>query len=190
MGSLAKMAEYKARVKKNLSASPKIPGSAYIASGAHVLGKVVLGERVNIWPGAVLRGDIEPIYIGEETNIQDLAVLHVADYLPCKIGARCTIGHSAIIHACAIDDECLIGMGAIVLDGAVIAPQCLIGAGSLVTQGSKIPEGSLVYGSPAKVIRKLSKEERAYFKVSSDRYVALSKLHREKQSKKKIRFSS
>jgi gamma-carbonic anhydrase len=190
MGSLAKMAEFKARIKKNLTAGQKIPSSAYIAKGAHLVGHVVLGERVNIWPGAVLRGDIEPIFIGDETNIQDCAVLHIADYLPCRIGARCTIGHSATVHACTIADECLIGIGAIILDGAQIAPQCLIGAGSLITQDSKIPEGSLVYGSPAKVIRKLSKEERAYFKVSAARYVALSKLHREKQSKKKIRFSS
>jgi carbonic anhydrase/acetyltransferase-like protein (isoleucine patch superfamily) len=174
----AEMSEFESRVSKNLAAGQKIPKSAFIASGAQLSGHVILGEDVSIWHGAVLRGDIEPVIVGDRTNIQDNAVLHNADGLPCNVGKGCTIGHSAIIHACTISDECLIGMGAVILDGSQIGSQCLIGAKSLVTQNSKIPSGSLVYGSPAKVIRPLTEDEKQTLRISAERYVRTAKLHR------------
>ncbi len=113
-----------------------------------MIGDVTLGDHVSVWYNAVLRGDINRIVVGHHTNIQDNAVLHLADDLPCIVGDYVTIGHSAVVHACTVRDECLIGMGAVVLDGAVIGRQCLIGARALVTQGCQIPEGSLVLGAP------------------------------------------
>jgi gamma-carbonic anhydrase len=176
----AEMSEFEARTRKSLGHRPQIPSSAFVAPSADVMGHVTLGENASIWYHAVLRGDIEPIIIGEGTNIQDAAVLHTADNLPCKIGNYCTVGHSAIVHACNIGDECLIGMGAIVLDGAEIAPQCLIGAAALVTQNMKIPEGSLVLGAPAKVVRALTKEERLNFRIGADRYIFLAREHKQR----------
>jgi carbonic anhydrase/acetyltransferase-like protein (isoleucine patch superfamily) len=119
----------------------------------------------------VLRGDINRIVVGHHTNIQDHAVLHLADDYPCVVGNWVTVGHSAIVHACTVGDECLIGMGAVVLDGAVIGEQCLIGARALVTQGMQIPAGSLVMGAPARVVRALSPEERAGLKHWAEKYV-------------------
>jgi len=164
-------------MRKGLIKGPSIPSSAFVAAGAQLDGEVFLGERASVWFNAVLRGDIAPVFVGEATNIQDVAVLHTADDLPCRIGNLCTIGHSAIVHACTIGDECLIGMGAIILDESVIGPQCIIGAGALVTQRTKIPEGSLVYGSPARVIRALSHEERNGIRRWADRYVELAQAH-------------
>jgi carbonic anhydrase/acetyltransferase-like protein (isoleucine patch superfamily) len=119
----------------------------------------------------VLRGDINRIVVGHHTNIQDNAVLHLADDFPCVLGNYVTVGHSAIVHACKIGDEVLVGMGAIVLDGAVVGRQSLIGAKALVTQGMKIPPGSLVLGAPAKVVRKLTAKERAGLKWWAQKYV-------------------
>lgn len=171
------MTEFEGRVRRNLAAGVRKTRSTFIAEGAHLSGHVVLGEHTSVWHGATLRGDIEPVYVGEGSNIQDAAVLHNADGLPCRVGRYTTIGHSAIIHACSIGDECLIGMGAIVLDGSDIGSQCILGAGALVTQNTKIPEGSLVYGSPAKVIRALTREERASIRGWADRYVLLALQH-------------
>ena len=150
---------------------PKLGRGVYIARGAVVLGDVTLGAHSSVWYNAVLRGDINRIVVGHHTNIQDNAVLHLADDFPCILGNWVTVGHSAIVHACKIGDETLVGMGAVVLDGAVVGRQCLIGAKALVTQGTKIPAGSLVLGSPAKVVRKLSPEERAHLKWWSEKYV-------------------
>ncbi len=125
-----------------------------------------------MWYNAVLRGDINRIVVGAGTNIQDNAVVHLADEFPCLLGSYVTVGHSAIVHACAIGDECLIGMGAVVLDGAEIGPQCLIGAKALVTQHSRIPEGSLVLGAPARIVRALTPEERGELKTWARKYVA------------------
>jgi gamma-carbonic anhydrase len=118
----------------------------------------------------VLRGDINRIVVGDHTNIQDNSVIHLADDFPCIIGSYVTVGHSAIVHACQIGNECLIGMGAVVLDGAEVGAQCLIGAKALVTQNVKIPAGSLVLGSPAKVARALSDDERAGLKYWAGKY--------------------
>ena len=130
--------------------SPKVPASAYIAQGAVVIGDVTLGAESSVWFGAVLRGDINRIEVGKGSNIQDNAVVHLADDFPCLIGDFVTVGHSAILHACTVEDECLIGMGATILDGAVIGAQSIVGAKALVTGGTVIPPGSLVLGSPAK----------------------------------------
>jgi gamma-carbonic anhydrase len=124
-----------------------------------------------VWYGAVLRGDINRIVVGHHSNVQDNAVLHLADEFPCLVGNYVTIGHGAIIHACCVGDEVLVGMGAVILDGAIIGPQTIIGAKALVTQGAKIPAGSLVLGAPAKVARALSREERSGLKDWAAKYV-------------------
>jgi gamma-carbonic anhydrase len=154
-----------------LRARPKLGAGVYIAKGASVLGDVRIGDHSSVWYHAVVRGDINYIQIGRGSNIQDNAVLHLADEYPCIIGDYVTVGHSAIVHACTIGNEVLIGMGAIVLDGAVVGDQCLIGAKALVTGGTKIPAGSLVLGSPAKIVRQLTAEERADLKHWAEKYV-------------------
>jgi carbonic anhydrase/acetyltransferase-like protein (isoleucine patch superfamily) len=124
-----------------------------------------------VWYSAVLRGDINRIAVGHHSNVQDNAVLHLSEDLPCLIGSYVTIGHSAIVHACAVGDECLIGMGATILDGAVIGEQSIVGANALVTQGFHVPPGSLVLGSPGKVVRTLSEKERAALRSWAKHYV-------------------
>ena len=136
-----------------------------------MLGDVKLGDYSSVWYNAVLRGDINRIVVGHHTNIQDNAVLHLADEYACILGNYVTVGHSAIVHACKIGDEVLVGMGAVILDGAVVGRQSLIGAKALVKQGMKIPPGSLVLGAPAKVVRKLAPEERAGLKYWATKYV-------------------
>lgn len=155
-----------------LAKKPVLGKGVYITRGAVVVGDVTLGDFSSVWYNAVLRGDINRIVVGEHSNIQDNSVLHLADDFACEVGSYVTVGHSAIIHACKIGDECLIGMGAVVLDGAEVGPQCLIGARALVTQNVKIPEGSLVLGAPAKVVRGLSDEERAGLKYWATKYSA------------------
>lgn len=159
------------QLDRYLRAKPFIGKDVYIARGAVVLGDVTLGDHSSVWYNAVLRGDINSIIVGNHTNIQDNAVLHLADDFPCVIGNWVTVGHSAIVHACRVGDECLVGMGATILDGAEIGEQCIIGANSLVTMGTKIPAGSMAVGSPAKVIRQLSAEERAMLKGWAEKYV-------------------
>jgi carbonic anhydrase/acetyltransferase-like protein (isoleucine patch superfamily) len=154
-----------------LRQQPKIHKSAYLASTAVVLGDVTLGAHASVWYGAVLRGDINRIVIGHHSNVQDNAVLHIAEDFPCVLGNWVTVGHSAVVHACKIGDETLVGMGAVIMDGAVIGKQSIIGAKALVTQGAKIPPGSLVLGAPAKVIRKLTPKERAGLKRWAQHYV-------------------
>ena len=154
-----------------LRKKPKLGKGVYIAKGAVVLGDVTIGAHSSVWYNAVVRGDIQRIVVGHHSNIQDNAVLHLSDVLPCIVGNRVTIGHSAIVHACKLGDEVLVGMGAVILDGAVIGKQSIIGAKALVTQGMKVPPGSLVLGAPAKVIRKLTKKERAMIKWLAEHYV-------------------
>ena len=144
--------------------------NVYIARGAVVVGDVTIGDHSSVWYNAVLRGDINRIVVGHHTNIQDNAVLHLADDYPCVVGDYVTVGHSAIVHACTVGDEVLIGMGATILDGAVIGEQSLIGANALVTQSSQIPSGSLVLGSPARVVRVLTAQEREQLKISAENY--------------------
>ncbi len=154
-----------------LRKQPRLGQGVYIARGAVVLGDVTLGDHSSVWYNAVVRGDINRIEIGHHTNIQDNAVIHLADEFPCLIGNWVTVGHSAVVHACTVGDETLIGIGAIVLDGAKIGHQCLIGARSLVTPGTEIPDGSMVFGSPAKVVRVLSPLERSRLKKWAEKYV-------------------
>lgn len=155
-----------------LRKKPTLGQRVYIARGAVVMGDVTLGDESSVWYNAVLRGDINRIVVGRGTNIQDNAVLHLADDFPCLVGDHVTVGHSAIVHACTVEDECLIGMGAVLLDGAVIGAQSIIGAKSLVTQGTRIPPGSLVLGMPGKVVRELSRAERKRLKSWARKYVA------------------
>jgi carbonic anhydrase/acetyltransferase-like protein (isoleucine patch superfamily) len=140
---------------------PKISASAWIAPSAAVLGDVTLGEHASVWFGAVLRGDVNHIVIGDYTNVQDGAVVHVTHGgHPALIGKRVTIGHKALLHACTVGDDCLIGMGSILLDGVEIGDGSIVGAGALVTPGKKFPPGSLILGSPAKAVRPVKPGER------------------------------
>ena len=154
-----------------LRKTPKLGKGVYLAKTAVVLGDVTLGAHSSVWYGAVLRGDINRIVVGHHSNIQDNAVLHLADDFPCILGNWVTVGHGAIVHASKVGDEVLVGMGAVILDGAVIGKQAIIGAKALVTQGTKIPPGSLVLGAPAKVVHKLTSKERAGLKWWANHYV-------------------
>jgi carbonic anhydrase/acetyltransferase-like protein (isoleucine patch superfamily) len=162
--------ELEQRLDKYLGQKPCLGSGVYIARGAVVVGAVQIGDHSSVWYNAVLRGDINQIIVGHHTNIQDNAVLHLEDDSPCIVGDYVTIGHCAIVHACTVGNETLIGMGAVVLDRARIGSQCLIGAKALVTQRAEIPDGSLVLGSPAKVVRALSEQERQQLKVSAEKY--------------------
>ena len=156
---------------------PDIHPSAFVAASADVIGRVTLGEESSVWYQATLRGDINEIVIGPRSNVQDNAVIHLADDFGCYVGELVTVGHSAILHACTVKDEVLIGMGAIVLDGAVIGERSIIGAGALVTGHTIIPPGTLVLGSPAKVVKTLSLEEQAKIKDWALKYVKGSRLY-------------
>ena len=160
------------RLARHLSRRPDTARAAFVARNATVVGDVTLGVDASVFYGAVLRGDIGRISVGDGSNIQDNAVVHLADDFPCLIGEWVTVGHSAIVHACTVGDECLIGMGATILDGAEIGAQSIVGANALVTGGTKVPPGSLVLGSPAKVVRALKPEERAGLKWWAEKYVA------------------
>src|SRR5689334_13006913 len=165
------------RLERHLSKKPQIDLANWIAASATVIGDVTLGAQSSVFYGAVLRGDIARIVVGEGSNIQDNAVVHLADDLDAIIGAWCTIGHSAIVHACTIEDECLIGMGATVLDGARIGRRSIVGAGAVVTQRTVVPPGSMVLGAPAKVVRALSETEQAALRGWAEKYVEVSKAH-------------
>src|SRR5438477_8043895 len=162
-----------------LQKGPTIHSSAWVVSGATVLGDVVLEEESSVWYGAVLRGDINRIIIGPRCNVQDNAVVHIDTPNETRLGELVTVGHSAIVHACTIDDEVLIGMGAIILDGAEIGARSIIGANALVTLGTKIPPGSLVLGSPAKIRRPLSLDEQKDIARWAWSYVETAKHFRE-----------
>ena len=155
--------------------SPTIDPSAFVAASADVIGRVTLEEESSVFYNATLRGDINEIVIGPKSNVQDNAVVHLADDYGCYVGELVTVGHSAILHACTVKDEVLVGMGSIVLDGAVIGERSIIGAGALVTGGTIIPPGSLVLGSPAKVVKTLSLDEQADIKSWAEKYVRVSR---------------
>lgn len=155
---------------------PEVAASAWIAPDATLLGRVRVAARASVWFGCVLRADINEIHIGEDSNIQDNSVIHLSDTLPTIVGRRVTVGHKALLHACSIGDETLIGMGAILLDGVTVGRQCLVGAGALITGGTEIPDGSLVLGSPARVVRALSPAERDALPRWAEAYT--SKLER------------
>ncbi|PWR02992.1 gamma carbonic anhydrase family protein [Meridianimarinicoccus roseus] len=151
---------------------PELPedGDVWVAPDANLIGRVVLRSGASVWFASTLRGDNEPIVVGEGTNIQENCVLHTDMGFPLTIGANCTIGHKAMLHGCTIGAGSLIGMGATVLNGAVIGQGCLIGAGALVTEGKEIPDGALVMGAPGKVVRQLDAAAQAALLDSADRY--------------------
>ena len=167
------------RLETYFNQSPQIDDSAYVASDAVILGAVTLGPQASVWHNCVLRGDINRIDIGEGSNVQDGSVVHLANDYGVTVGKYATIGHMAMIHACSIGDECLIGMHATILDGAVIGAQSIVGAGA---KGTQVPAGSLVLGAPAKVVRALSDEERAGLKAMADKYVIVSRAHKQRQA--------
>jgi carbonic anhydrase/acetyltransferase-like protein (isoleucine patch superfamily) len=157
---------------------PVLGKGVFVAENAAIIGDVVIGDESSIWYATTVRGDVMPIRIGARTSIQDNTVIHVtSDYAGTDIGDDCTIGHSAIIHACTVESFCLIGMGAILLDGARIGTGSLVGAGALVTPGTNIPPGSLVIGSPAKVKRPLNEKEREQIRYGAAHYVELARAY-------------
>lgn len=158
---------------------PTVPASAWVAPSADVRGDVTLGEHASVWYGCVLRGDIAPIRIGDETNVQDLTVVHVDRGTPTVIGSRVGIGHRAIVHGCEIEDDCLVGMGAVILSGARIGRGSVIAAGALVTEGREVPPGSLVMGMPGKVVREVDEEMRGRTRMTVEHYRALKEGHRD-----------
>ncbi len=160
-----------------LSESPEIAPTAFVAPGAVVTGAVQLGELSSIWYGCVLRADIERIRIGRGSNLQDGTIVHLASDRGTVVGDYVTCGHRALLHACTIGDEVLVGMGAIVMDGAEIGARSIIGAGTLVTRGQVVPPGSLVMGSPARVVRQLSGEEQAGIRHWADKYIEVAREH-------------
>jgi len=165
------------RMERFFSQQPSIHPSAFVAPSASLIGHVTLEEESSVWYQTVLRGDINRIHIGPRSNIQDGCVIHLEDNLPTLVGERVTVGHKAILHACTVGDEVLVGMGAIILDGAEIGARSIIGAGAIVTKGKKIPPGSLVLGAPGKVVRQLDLEEQAGLRYWADKYVLLSRRY-------------
>jgi carbonic anhydrase/acetyltransferase-like protein (isoleucine patch superfamily) len=164
--------------------TPQLAGSTYVHESATIIGEVSIGENSSVWPSTVIRGDVNFIRIGKNTNIQDLSMLHVnhkssddPEGSPLKIGDNVTIGHTVILHGCTIEDECLIGMGSIVMDKAVIQKQVLLAAGSLVPEGKVLESGHLYIGRPAKKIRALTQDEIAGLMDSANNYVQLKDLY-------------
>ena len=157
---------------------PTLHPTAFIHASAHVIGDVTLGARVSVWPTAVIRGDTAPIVIGEDSNVQDGAVLHVDHGVPCTIGRRVAIGHRAVVHGATVHDDCLIGIGAIVLNRVVVGSGSIVGAGAVCTEGMEIPPNSLVIGVPAKVRRETTDAERARIARTVEAYLALQTEHR------------
>jgi carbonic anhydrase/acetyltransferase-like protein (isoleucine patch superfamily) len=149
---------------------PQLADGAWAAPSADLIGDVRVGARASVWFGAVLRGDNTPLILGEETNFQDGAVGHSDEGYPLTIGARVTVGHQAILHGCTVADDCLIGMGARILNAAVIGPECIVGAGALVTEGKSFARGSLIVGAPARVVRQVTEEERQLLRDSAAHY--------------------
>ena len=159
--------------------APQTEPGAWVADSAQVIGDVRLGADVSVWYGAVLRGDNDPITIGAGTNIQDGSVLHTDVGAPLTLGQRVTVGHLVMLHGCSVGDESLIGIGAVVLNGAVIGRHCIVGAGALVTEGKHFPDGSLIVGSPARVVRSLTPEQIEGLRQSAQHYIDNARRHRQ-----------
>lgn len=159
--------------------SPRLHASVLVMDGGRVIGDVEIGEGSSIWPGAVVRGDVHHVRIGARTNLQDGVVVHVTtDRHAAIIGDDVTVGHRAVLHGCTVKERCLIGIGAIVLDGAVVGPDAMVGAGALVTPGTVVPPGTLMLGSPARVRRPLTEDEKAGLRESAAHYVELAARYR------------
>ncbi len=158
--------------------APTVAESAYVAPGATVIGAVHLKTRASVWPGAVLRGDNEPIVVGNGSNVQEGAVLHTDLGAPLTIGEHVTIGHQAMLHGCTIGDGSLVGIQAVVLNHAVIGKECLIGAGAIVTEGKTFPDRSLILGAPARVVRQLTDEDVAKMKQGAESYAERQAIYK------------
>ncbi|MBT3070582.1 gamma carbonic anhydrase family protein [Rhodomicrobium sp. Az07] len=160
--------------------SPELPpeGDYWIAPTAVLLGRILLGREASVWFGSVLRGDNDPIEIGDGTNIQDMTMIHTDLGAPVRVGRGCTVGHHVTLHGCMIGDNCLIGMGATILNHAVIGDNCLIGAGALITEGKQIPAGSVVLGAPGKIARDVTAAEIEGFRRSAEGYMANARRFR------------
>lgn len=158
---------------------PRVHASAYIHPAAVVCGDVTIGDRVSVWPTAVIRGDSATIEIGEDSNIQDGTVVHVDDGMPTKIGRRVGVGHRAIIHGATIEDDCLIAMGAVLLNGVRVGTGSIVGAGAVCPEGMQIPPNSLALGVPAKVVRGTTPAERERIRQTVESYLKLQQLHGE-----------
>ena len=160
-------------VDRYLDRLPRLGQNVMVAAGAALAGEVILGDDVSVWYAAVLRGDLAPVTIGARSNVQDGAVLHVGDDSPCTVGQDVVVGHRAVLHGCRVEDACLIGMQATILDDAVIGAGSVVGAGALVTQETVIPPRSLVLGVPARVVRKLTEADEAHQRALAGKYVRL-----------------
>jgi len=172
------------------NAKPQLAQNVYIHEAATVIGDVVLGEESSVWPGTVIRGDVNFIRIGHGTNVQDLSMLHVshksswdAEGAPLIIGNHVTIGHTVILHGCTLEDECLVGMGSIVMDKAVVQKHVLLAAGSLVPEGKVLESGYLYMGRPAKKVRALTEKELGHFMYSANHYIKLKNQYLDDKSK-------
>jgi carbonic anhydrase/acetyltransferase-like protein (isoleucine patch superfamily) len=161
---------------------PRIAGSAYIDSSAQVIGDVVIGERSSIWLNVSMRGDVNYIRVGDETSIQDNTVLHVDhDLYPCIVGNRVTVGHRVVLHGCEVADDVLIGIGAVVLNGAKIGRGAVVAAGALVPEGMEIPANTVAMGMPAKLRREVTSEEQERFRKNCNNYVRITAIYKEEQ---------
>ncbi len=165
-------------IAQHQNEAPTIHSDAYVAPNATIIGNVTIKENASIWYNVVLRGDYNRIEIGEYTNVQDNSVLHISHKYPTTLGQYITVGHNAIVHACTVGDNCLIGMGSIILDGAKIGKNTIIGAGAMVTAEKEIPSGVLVLGSPGKVVRKLTDEEIQGIRDSALKYADYGRDHK------------
>lgn len=164
----------------HLERDPHIDPSAFVAASADIIGDVSVGAESSVWFGCVLRGDINRIAVGARSNLQDGTVVHLSDDFGATVGDLVTVGHRALIHACTIDDEVLVGMGSIIMDGARIGSRSIVGAGALVTAGTEIPPGSLALGSPARVVRQLDRAEQRSVRHLADKYVLVARRYRDR----------
>jgi carbonic anhydrase/acetyltransferase-like protein (isoleucine patch superfamily) len=179
-GRLAQLRQQfpRALIERYLGLLPTLGDGVLICPGATLVGDVQLGEDVSIWFGAVLRGDLAPVTVGKGSNVQDNSVLHVGDHSPCVIGQETVVGHRAMLHGCRVEDGCLIGMQATVLDDVVVGEGSLVGAAALITPGTVIPPRSLVLGAPAKVVRRLDDDAFAFHRALAGKYVRLKENYR------------
>ena len=159
-------------------ARPDLRAGAWVAPNATVTGRVTLGARSSVWYGCVLRGDLEPIAIGDETNVQDLSVVHVDRGFPAVVGRRVTIGHRAVVHGCTVDDEAVVGMGAVLLTGCRVGRGALVAAGAVVREGFDVPSGAIAAGVPARIVGRVGPELAERFRAGVDSYLELAALHR------------
>jgi carbonic anhydrase/acetyltransferase-like protein (isoleucine patch superfamily) len=165
---------------KNVQFRPElVDPTAYIAAGAFVVGDVTIGAESSVWFGAVIRGDTEAIRIGRQTNVQDGCVLHADEGFPCTLGDRVTLGHGAIVHGASVEDDCLVGMRAVVMNGAKIGRGSVVAVGSVVLEGTIVPPGSIAMGQPARVKREVTDRDRERVRHAAEHYVAAAKVYRE-----------